>query len=93
MEKEKGKAVDYVPKREGHNFYKQQQLALLVPGFVDFILQGNSNFGGGGGQQTDAAKLNQTLGGVHSHTEEGKKKDNVKLEKEIDQLCDVEPKI
>ena len=29
----------YLPRREGHHFYKQQQLALLIPGYVDFILK------------------------------------------------------
>ena len=53
-----------------------------MPGFVDFILQGNSNYGGGGGLGAEAGKSGAS--GFHSHTAAGEKKDNEKLEQEID---------
>jgi len=30
--------IEYLPRREGHNFFKEQQMALLVPGYAEYIL-------------------------------------------------------
>lgn len=34
----RGAPVEYLPRREGHNFFKEQQMALLVPGYAEYIL-------------------------------------------------------
>jgi hypothetical protein len=36
--RDRGAPPEYLPRREGHNFYKEQQMALLVPGYAEYIL-------------------------------------------------------